>query len=436
MPANAAPSAQRYVNTMLPHEPIQRVRVYLNERDTSEDRPLYMLALERLQREGATGATALRGVAGFGPGHRLRTSGPMDLSQSVPIVIEWIDRAERIVRVLPRLDDLLPEALITIEDLRVYRAALRSIGPFGERSVGEVLTRDIAVAEQGTPLRDAVEHMLERKQPLIPVLDGHGRIAGIITAADLDRRAGLALPLRILGTLPAAERDALLAALRMHAPDEVMTTDPRIIYAEAAIPHAVGTLVEWGLDALPVTDQEGRFTGIFGVEQALRAALEARHPAGSAVRDAEPPTPVRLVMQTAVPTIAAAAPLAATLTRLLGTADRFLVVVDAGRPIGALTDAQILSQLDMPLRTAWLEALRAPDAPLPQAFEFVMADRTAGDVAGPVATIDLLATQDDATRLMLDQGHERLVVVDDQGRLAGLLARRGLLRALAQVGAG
>ena len=134
MPATADPSVQRYINTMLPHEPIQRVRVYLDERDTSEGRPLYMLALERLQREGATGATALRGVAGFGPGHRLRTSGPMDLSQSVPVVIEWIDRAERIARVLPRLDDLLPEALITIEDLRVYRAALPSSGPFGERS--------------------------------------------------------------------------------------------------------------------------------------------------------------------------------------------------------------------------------------------------------------------------------------------------------------
>ena len=49
-------------------ESIQRVRIYLNERDQAESQPLYLATLERLRREGATGATALRGIAGFGAG--------------------------------------------------------------------------------------------------------------------------------------------------------------------------------------------------------------------------------------------------------------------------------------------------------------------------------------------------------------------------------
>src|SRR5262245_25360486 len=113
------------------NELIQRVRIYLSERDMADGQALYMLTLERLRREGATGATALRGIAGFGPGHRTRTVGPSDLNQSAPIVIEWVDRAERVLRVLPTLDALLPNALITVEDLQIYRAALRSAGPFG-----------------------------------------------------------------------------------------------------------------------------------------------------------------------------------------------------------------------------------------------------------------------------------------------------------------
>src|SRR5262245_60964758 len=96
---------------------IQRVRIYLGERDLAAGQPLYLAALERLRREGATGATALRGIAGFGPGRRLRTAGAADLDQSPPVVIEWVDRAERVARVLPALDDLLPNALITIEDV-------------------------------------------------------------------------------------------------------------------------------------------------------------------------------------------------------------------------------------------------------------------------------------------------------------------------------
>src|SRR5262245_54711292 len=126
-------------------EPIRRVRIYLSERDQAEGQALYITVLERLRREGATGATALRGVAGFGPGHRARAAGPADLNPA-PIVVEWVDRAERVARVLPALDDLLPDALITIEDLYVYRAVLRSSGPFGERTVGDVMERDIACA--------------------------------------------------------------------------------------------------------------------------------------------------------------------------------------------------------------------------------------------------------------------------------------------------
>jgi PII-like signaling protein len=53
---------------MTSSETIKRVRIYLNERDQASGQPLYLAALERLQREGATGATVLRGIAGFGAG--------------------------------------------------------------------------------------------------------------------------------------------------------------------------------------------------------------------------------------------------------------------------------------------------------------------------------------------------------------------------------
>jgi CBS domain-containing protein len=136
-------------------------------------------------------------------------------------------------------------------------------------------------------------------------------------------------------------------------------------------------------------------------------------------------------MQTAVPTIAASAPLAAALPQLLAAPARFLVVVEDGRPTGVLDEVLIAGQLREPLRDAWLALLRAPAAGLPPALEFTTELR-AGDIAAPAPTISALATEDQAIRALLDGGHERLVVVDQDGRLAGLLARRGMLRALAQ----
>jgi PII-like signaling protein len=423
-------------------EPIQRVRIYLNERDQAEGQSLYLAALERLRREGATGATALRGIAGFGAGSRLRTSGIADFTPA-PILIEWVDRAERVARVLPALDDLLPDALITIEDLHAYRAVLRAAGPFGDRTVGQMMAREVAAATRDMSLRAAAELMIERGQPLLPVLDDRGGVVGVLSDGDLVRRAGLALPPRLFGALTADERRAVLDRL---APGDVaaaLTADPRSAYVESPVPLAIGPMIEWGFDLLPVLDRDGRLAGLFGVEQALRAGLrnadaadDLAGPNPGAVRAAEPPTPVGLVMQRAVPTITAATPLPETLARVLAAPDRFLVVLDAGRPLGTLTDLYLARTLAEPLRSIWLAALRIPAVALPTMLDGADTELTAGGVAEPdTPSIDVQATLDTAIQRMLAGGYQRLLVLDDHGQVAGLLARRSLLRALAQASA-
>ena len=454
-------------------ELIQCVRIYLNEHDQAEGRPLYLAALERLRREGATGATVLRGIAGFGAGSRLRTSGIADFTPA-PIVIEWVDRAERVARVLPALDDLLPDALITIEDLRAYRAVLRSVGPFGDRTVGQMMAREVAAATRDMPLRAAAELMIERAQPLLPVLDDRGGVVGVLSDGDLVRRAGLALPPRLFGALTADERRAVLDLLAPGVVAATLTADPRSAYVESPVPLAISPMIEWGFELLPVLDRDGRLAGLFGVEQALRAGLwnadvaadsagpasHSNHAAGPstgsggaagpdgppgalengererAVRAAEPPTPVSLVMQRAVPTIAAATPLAEALARLLAAPDRFLVVLDAGRLVGTLTDLHLARTLGEPLRSAWLAALRVPAVPLPTVLDGAGAELTAGRLAEPnTPSIDAQAPLDAAIQHILAGGYERLLVLDDQGEVAGLLARRSLLRALSQASA-
>ncbi|MEO7912509.1 MAG: DUF190 domain-containing protein [Roseiflexaceae bacterium] len=429
-------------------EGLQRVRMYLNERDLVAGQPLYLAALERLRREGATGATALRGVAGFGAGSRLRTTGIADFTPA-PIVIEWVDRAERVARVLPALDDLLPDALITIEDLRAYRAVLRSGGPFGDRTVGEMMLREVATATQTMSLRAAAELMLEHAQPLLPVVDDRGGLVGVLSDGDLVRRAGLTLPPRLFGALTSDERRAVLDLLAPGVVAATLTADPRSAYIESPVPLAISPIIEWGFELLPVLDRDGRLAGLFGVEQALRAGLRnadaAADSTGSAdtdqngeraVRAAEPPIPASLVMQRAVPTIAADAPLTETLARLLATPDRFLVVLQAGRPVGTLTDVYLARTLGEPLRSTWLAALRIPAVPLPAVLDAVNVELTAGEMSEPDApSIDQETPMDVAIQRMLAGGFERLLVLDEQGQVAGLLARRSLLRALAQASA-
>jgi PII-like signaling protein/predicted transcriptional regulator len=409
-------------------EPVQRVRIYLNERDTADGQPLYLVTLERLRREGATGASATRGIAGFGAGRRL--GGVAELSQAVPVVVEWVDRPDRVARVLPALDELLPEALITVEDLRVYRAVLRSAGLFGGRSVGETLDRNARGAPPDARLAEAIEFLLRTRQPLLPVLSGDGRVAAVLGDAELARYGVPALP--VLAALPSVERAALLAQLPVATVGEAASPDPRTIYVETTIAQTVSVLLEWGLDALPASDRDGRFAGLFGAEQALRAAIANESASSGNIKSADPPPPVSLIMQMRLPTVTSATPLQETLTQLLAAAGGVLVVVNGWAPHGLLDAPQIARVLPPAARAAWLDALRARGAPPAEVLEAETA-LTAGDLARtPPPLIRTRDTQSDAIRAMLDGPHEQLVVVDDEGRLAGLVTRRGLLRAVAQ----
>jgi PII-like signaling protein len=103
------------------------LRIFVGESDTWRGRPLYEEIVRRAREEGLAGATVLRGIAGFGAHSRIHTSRILRLSEDLPVVIEIVDEAERIEAVLPTLDELIREGLITLERVRViaYRAEPR-----------------------------------------------------------------------------------------------------------------------------------------------------------------------------------------------------------------------------------------------------------------------------------------------------------------------
>ncbi|HLE95421.1 MAG TPA: DUF190 domain-containing protein [Acidimicrobiia bacterium] len=100
------------------------LRIFIGESDGDDGRPLYQAIVETLRREGLAGATVLRGIEGFGKSSRLHTSHILRLSEDLPIVIECVDTGDRIEAILPVLDEMIGDGLVTIErvDVRVYRA--------------------------------------------------------------------------------------------------------------------------------------------------------------------------------------------------------------------------------------------------------------------------------------------------------------------------
>jgi PII-like signaling protein len=100
-------------------------RIYIGESDTHNGRPLYEEIVRLLRDRGLAGATVLRGIEGFGAKAHLHTSRILRLSEDLPVLIEVVDQDDRVRAVLPELDALVADGLITLEPVEViaYRAA-------------------------------------------------------------------------------------------------------------------------------------------------------------------------------------------------------------------------------------------------------------------------------------------------------------------------
>jgi len=100
------------------------LRVFVGESDVVGGRPLYEVIVLKARELHLAGATVLRGMMGFGANSRMHTAKVLRLSEDLPIVIEIVDRAERIESLMPFLDEMIAEGMITKElvDVVMYRA--------------------------------------------------------------------------------------------------------------------------------------------------------------------------------------------------------------------------------------------------------------------------------------------------------------------------
>lgn len=100
------------------------LRIFVGESDRWGSQPLAEAIVRRAREEGLAGATVLRGLEGFGAHSRIHSAKILRLSEDLPIVVEIVDRPERIDAFLPLLDEMVREGMITLEKVHIiaYRA--------------------------------------------------------------------------------------------------------------------------------------------------------------------------------------------------------------------------------------------------------------------------------------------------------------------------
>jgi uncharacterized protein len=102
----------------LPEE-AELLRIFIGESDRYDGRPLYEVIVQEARKRGMAGATVLRGIMGFGAHSRMHTAKVLRLSEDLPLVVEIVDKPDRIADFLPELDQMITEGLVTLERAQV-----------------------------------------------------------------------------------------------------------------------------------------------------------------------------------------------------------------------------------------------------------------------------------------------------------------------------
>ena len=104
---------------MIPEVQGQLLRIYVDEGAKHEGKLVHEAIVRLCLKEGLAGATVLRGIAGFGARHRLHKAGIERFSADLPVVVEIVDAADKIARLLPLIRGMTGGGLITLEQVRM-----------------------------------------------------------------------------------------------------------------------------------------------------------------------------------------------------------------------------------------------------------------------------------------------------------------------------
>src|SRR5580700_4740962 len=91
------------------------LRIFIGESDRFANRRLYDAIVGKARELGLAGATVLRGTEGFGAHSIVHSTSLLEMSTDLPIVIEIVDTEDQVKRLLPHLEDMVQEGMITME---------------------------------------------------------------------------------------------------------------------------------------------------------------------------------------------------------------------------------------------------------------------------------------------------------------------------------
>jgi CBS domain-containing protein len=148
--------------------------------------------------------------------------------------------------------------------------------PRSLHTVSDVMTPTAIAVGRRAPYREIVELMGDWKVSALPVLEGEGRVVGVVSEADL------LLKEEYRGAEP--PRQDRLKAGGLYA-DQLMSSPAITVHADATIAEAARIMARRGVKRLPVVNGAGLLEGVVSRGDLLKVFLREDEDIAAEIRD-------------------------------------------------------------------------------------------------------------------------------------------------------
>ena len=104
---------------MKAYQPAKLLRLHFTERDRYQGKPVYEAVVDKCRELKIAGATVFRALEGYGDTAEIHRSHV--LHRDLPIIVQIVDTAENIERLMPVVEAMMKNGLIAISDVNVIR---------------------------------------------------------------------------------------------------------------------------------------------------------------------------------------------------------------------------------------------------------------------------------------------------------------------------
>ncbi|WMW24110.1 DUF190 domain-containing protein [Methanolobus sediminis] len=95
------------------------LRIYLSENDKYKGKTAHHAVIEFLKDKGIAGATVHHCMEGYGVHHKIHTASVMRLGTDLPVIVQAVDKEEKIRKLIPELKEMLPTELMIVQEVEV-----------------------------------------------------------------------------------------------------------------------------------------------------------------------------------------------------------------------------------------------------------------------------------------------------------------------------